>query len=158
MARQFTCRSLLAACICFAASATASGQALGPDARPFAGCERISDARRLDLLHRSGIAAVRCRVAPTVHLAILVDDTVSWPMIRNRNNPWVSLEDPVAAKVWLPNTSPLQVRLDRDAYVAIGPANAPRAISTPPLPVAPTLRGISISWSRCVCGLRVFSP
>lgn len=109
----------LAAWSCLSAAVSARGQTLGPEARRFASCERVADASSLDDLHRAGIGAVICAIAPNLRFAILSDDTVSWPQIKDGSGPWVSLEDPVAAKVWFPNTSPLRVRFDQDSFVIV---------------------------------------
>jgi len=58
-------------------------------------------------------------IAPDVRFTILSDETVSWPVIQDRQRPAVSLEDPVAAKPWFPNTSPLRVRFMSDRLVAV---------------------------------------
>ena len=114
---------------CFSATTSASGQALGPDARPFSKCERIPNASRLDALRRPGIVAVQCRITRGLRFAILMDETVSWPMIKDGARGWASLEDPVAAKVWFPNISPLRIRFSRDVFLTIaGDGSKPSAV------------------------------
>jgi hypothetical protein len=109
----------LAAWSCCCTAAIASGQTLGPAASPFASCERIADARRLDDLQRDGVAAIICTIAPELQFAVLFDDIMSWPNIKDGSQPWVSLRDPVATRIWLPNFSPLMVRFDQDSFLVV---------------------------------------
>lgn len=118
----------VAAWACACAATAASGQALGPDARRFAKCERIADARRLDAKQPAGVAAVNCAIAPGLRLGLLLDETVSWPTVRKGGQPWVSLKNPLAAKAWFPNTSPVRVRFDKDTYVLVRNADGWSAV------------------------------
>jgi hypothetical protein len=120
----------VAAWACACAATAASAQALGPEARRFAKCERIPDARRLDAKQPAGVAAVNCAIAPGLRLAILLDETVSWPIARKGDRPWVSLKNPLAAKAWFPNTSPVRVRFDKDMYALVRGADTGRAPSS----------------------------
>ena len=117
---------------CFAAvpAALAGGLEADPPRR-FAECGAIRDARRLDIpLHRPGIAARRCAIAPGAWFAVLSDDTASWPVVRDGPRaPVVSLEDPVARRQWFADASPLRVSAARgDALVVLRDARrAPKA-------------------------------
>lgn len=113
---------LLAAAFAFwivCAAAPAAAQALGTQAQRFAGCTSMRDARALDALKRAGIAARVCTIAPGLRLAILADDTVSWPQLQRGDAPWQSLEDTIAAKAWFAETAPLRVRFDTDTYLSL---------------------------------------
>ena len=107
----------------------ADAEDLGAGAQRFATCSRIPDATRLDALRRSGVEAIRCAIGPNIHFAILSDDTVSWPVIFDGKRGPASLEDPIAAKAWLPNTSAVRVRYDRDGFLPVRRSKAgPRAL------------------------------
>lgn len=110
----------LVACALAAAPVAGTG-GLKPDApRRLAGCAAVHDARGLDVpLRRPGITARRCAIAPGAWFAVLSDDTVSWPVVRNRRRPPVSLEDPVARRLWIADASPLRVSPARDALVVL---------------------------------------
>jgi hypothetical protein len=105
------------------------GQPLGPGARPFSACARIANAMRLDTLRRPGIGAVRCRIGPGLTLAVLSDDTTSWPVIVGSGRSSVSLEDPLAKRAWFPNTSPVRVRPAGERFLTFrGRAGAPTTL------------------------------
>jgi hypothetical protein len=106
----------VAAWACACAATAASAQALGPEARRFAKCERIPDARRLDAKQPAGVAAVNCAIAPGLRLAILLDETVSWPIARKGD------------QAWFPNTSPVRVRFDKDMYALVRGADRSSAV------------------------------
>jgi hypothetical protein len=99
--------------------AAAGLEDLGAGAQRFATCDLIPNATRLDVLRRAGVEAIRCAIGPNMHLAILSDDTVSWPVIFDGKQAPASLEDPIAAKAWLPNTSAVRVRYDRDGFLLV---------------------------------------
>ncbi|MBD0275556.1 MAG: hypothetical protein ICV73_26950 [Acetobacteraceae bacterium] len=120
--------AVVGACLAAAAPA-ARAEELRPDPpRRFADCAAISDARRLDApLHRSGITARRCFVAPGTWIAVLSDDAKSWPVVRDGSRPPVSMEHP-ERRLPFENASPLRVSDDRDALVVLrGAGRAPRA-------------------------------
>jgi hypothetical protein len=115
--------------ICLRSVAVAGAEDLGPGARRFSTCAQIPNATRLDALRRAGIEGVRCAIGPNMHFAILSDDTVSWPVIFDGKRGPASLEDPIAAKAWLPDTSPVRVRYGRDGFLRVRASNAgPRAL------------------------------
>ena len=115
---------------CAAGSATEAG---ADPPRPFRDCAAIRDARRLDIpLRRPGVTARRCDLAPggAGWFAVLSDDTVSWPVLRDGPRaPAVSLEDPVARRQWFDDASPLRVSVARgDSLVVLrDAAGVPRA-------------------------------
>jgi hypothetical protein len=104
------------------AAGAAFAQSAGPDARPFSRCERVADARALDAKLPEGVAGVSCTIAPNVRFAVLDDDAVSWPMVKQGARPWVSLKNPAAAntRAWVPKTSPPRVRPKQDTFVVLG--------------------------------------
>jgi hypothetical protein len=57
-----------------------------------------------------------------VRFAVLDDDAVSWPMVKQGAQPWTSLKNPAAAdtRAWVPKTSPPRVRPKQDTYVVLG--------------------------------------
>jgi hypothetical protein len=119
------------ACLVAAAASAAHADKLRSDPpRRLSGCAAIADARRLDVpLRRPGITARRCAIAPGAWFAVLSDDTVSWPVVRDGPRPSVSLEDPVARRQWFADASPLRVSAARgDALVVLRDARrTPRA-------------------------------
>lgn len=119
------------ACCFVAVPEARAGELKADPPRRFAECAAIRDARRLDIpLHRPGMAARRCAIAPGVWFAVLSDDTASWPVVRDGPRaPVASLEDPVARRQWFADASPLRVSAARgDALVVLRDARrAPRA-------------------------------
>jgi hypothetical protein len=104
------------------AAGTALAQSAGTEARPFSRCERVADARKLDAKLPEGVGGVTCTIAPDVRFAVLDDDAVSWPMIKQGAQPWADLKNPAAAdtRAWLPKTSPPRVRPKQDTFVVLG--------------------------------------
>ena len=100
-------------------TASALAQSLGPGARSFSACARVPDATRLDILRRPGVDAVLCPIAPGLQVAVLSDETVSWPVILGGRGSAVSLEDPVAKRAWFSNTSPVRIRPGRERFLAV---------------------------------------
>ncbi|MBD0274054.1 MAG: hypothetical protein ICV73_19265 [Acetobacteraceae bacterium] len=112
----------IVACCSTALPAASAGDLKADPPRRFASCGALRDARRLDIpLHRPGIAARRCAIAPGAWFAVLSDDSASWPVVRDGPRaPAVSLEDPVARRQWFADASPLRVSTARnDALVVL---------------------------------------
>lgn len=111
------CRIGLAAG-CLALSGPASARGYRPDpAIPLASCRAVGSEADPD--GRDGIAGRACAVAPGLSVAVLSDDTASWPVVADRRGRGTSLEDPIARRVWFPDTSPPRVRYGRDRLVVL---------------------------------------
>lgn len=104
--------------MCLASSGPASAQGHRPDpAIPLASCEAVGSEADPD--GRDGVAGRACAVAPDLSVAVLSDDTASWPIVADQGGRRTSLEDPVARRVWFPDTSPPRVRYGRDRLVVL---------------------------------------
>ena len=128
--RAGSARAAALGMLAFLAWATpALAQPLGPGARPFSACARLPSAKRLDLMRRPEISAVLCRIGSGLRLAVLSDETVSWPVILGGKPSAVSLEDPLAKRAWFPNTSPVRIRPGRERFLTVqGADGSPSAL------------------------------
>jgi hypothetical protein len=60
-------------------------------------------------LRRSGVTGRRCLVRPALRFFVLSSDPTSWPAVQDGRGPVVSLEDPVARRLWLADAGPVGV-------------------------------------------------
>lgn len=108
--------ALAAGCLTFAGPA-AAGEYKPDPAVPLASCAAVGAEADPD--GRDGIAGRACAVAPGLAVAVLSHDAASWPVVSDRPRGRTSLEDPIARRVWFPDTSPPRVRYTRDGLVVL---------------------------------------
>lgn len=70
-------------------------------------------------LRRPGVAARRCFVRPALRFFVLSSDPTSWPAVQEGGNKIVSLEDPVAQRLWVAGAGPVGVSF-REAKLVVG--------------------------------------
>lgn len=86
---------------------------------PLSRCLALRGADLPAALRRSGVFARRCFVRPALNFFVLSSDPTSWPAVQERGGRIVSLEDPVAKRLWVDDAGPVGVSF-RTAELVVG--------------------------------------
>jgi anti-sigma factor RsiW len=76
---------------------------------PLSRCTALRGTALPAALRRPGVTGRRCLVQPALRIFVLSSDPTSWPAVQNGRGPVVSLEDPVARRLWVADAGPVGV-------------------------------------------------
>jgi hypothetical protein len=91
-----------------AALAAADGGAFGAPL-PLRRCKAARGADLPAPLRRPGVTGRRCSLGPSLAFFVLSSDPASWPAVKRGGGPVLSLEDPVAKRLWIAGAGPVGV-------------------------------------------------
>ncbi|GGC28444.1 hypothetical protein GCM10011504_03290 [Siccirubricoccus deserti] len=76
---------------------------------PLSRCTALRGTGLPAALRRPGVTGRRCLVQPALRIFVLSSDPTSWPAVQHGRDPVMSLEDPVARRLWVADAGPVGV-------------------------------------------------
>ena len=89
-------------------AAAADGEALGAPI-PLSRCTPVRGPDLPEALRKPGVTGRRCDLRPSLRFFVLSSDPVSWPAVQQGGGPVLSLEHPVAKRLWIAGAGPVGV-------------------------------------------------